>query len=145
MRLWRSLYVAMIRLLNEVEHDVKPVLDLTLVDIGMLFSLQGTGPQPMGELAALFGVDPSVITYRVRRLEGIGHVERWPSETDGRVVNVRLTATGRAALGEVRMTMWRAAHSHFFAYIDPGMLGGLTSVFEDVLARREWSRSEDDG
>lgn len=135
-RLWRSLYVAMIRLLNEIEGDVKPIVDLTLMDLGTLFSLNGTGPQPMGSLAALFGVDPSVITYRIGRLEGMGYVARVASTTDGRVINAAITTEGTAALKQARATMLRAAREHFFAYVDPAALGVLTTVFEDVLAQR---------
>ena len=135
-RLWRSMSVAMIRLLNEIEGDVKPVVDLTLMDLGILFSLNGTGPQPMGSLAALFGVDPSVITYRIGRLERMGHVGRGPSATDGRVTFATITPEGRAILKRARGTMQRAAREHFFAYVDPTALATLTTVFEDVLAQR---------
>ncbi len=137
-RLWRSLFVAMVRLLNQVEQDLKPTVDLTVVDLGILFSLKGTGAQPMGSLAALFSVDPSVITYRVRRLEGLRYVERKTSELDGRVVNVSLTRRGHGVLARARTAMLHAARDHFFTFVDPGTLGLLTAVFEDVVAERVW-------
>ncbi|HEY0814685.1 MAG TPA: hypothetical protein VGE11_15525, partial [Pseudonocardia sp.] len=59
--LWRAVFISMINVLNTVETDVKTAQDLTLLDLGVLFSLvhveQG---RPMGQIAAIFGVDPSV-------------------------------------------------------------------------------------
>jgi len=133
--LWRSMFVATTRLLHQVEGQVKPAVDLTLLDLGILFSLRGTGPQRMGSLAVLFGVDPSVITYRVGRLERLGHVERGRGETDLRVTNAAITPSGQAALRTGRAAMLEAAREHFFAYVDPADLPVLTRVFDDVLAQ----------
>lgn len=134
---WRTFFVAMLRLQQQMDDELKPVVDLTLLDLGVLFSLSGNGPQPMGELASLFGVDPSVVTYRVARMEKMGYVERRVSPDDGRVRKATLTRKGRGVLGRARTTMLHAARDHFFAFVEPAELPALTRIFEGVLARRE--------
>jgi DNA-binding MarR family transcriptional regulator len=56
-------------------------------------------PMPMGELAALLGVDPPNLTTIIDDLERAGLVERQPHPTDRRVKLVLATSVG-AALAE---------------------------------------------
>ncbi len=53
-------------------------------------------PMPMGELAALLGMDPPNLTAVIDDLERTGLVERQPHPTDRRVKLVAATATGAA-------------------------------------------------
>jgi DNA-binding MarR family transcriptional regulator len=55
----------------------------------------------MSELAEALRIDPSSVTRAVQRLEKLGLAERSPSKDDGRVVEVRITDSGRAQHYEV--------------------------------------------
>ena len=118
--LWRSVFISMIHVLNTVEAEVKSTQDLTLIDLGVLFALahveQG---RPMGQIAAIFGVDPSVITYRVKRLESMGCVTRTRSSADRRHTHAVCTDTGRARLRQARPVMLDSAHRHFHVCSHP--------------------------
>lgn len=130
--LWRVLFMSMIHLLNTVEADVKADSDLTLLDLGTLFALSHAADgRPMGQVAALFGVDPSVITYRVKRLETRGYVTRRPSSTDGRMIHAHITDDGRRALRSSRSAMLDSARVNFFSHLDPADLPAL----HDALVR----------
>jgi DNA-binding MarR family transcriptional regulator len=56
------------------------------------------GPRRVGDLAACEFVSQPGMTMLVSRLEEEGWVERRPDATDGRVVNVAITPSGRKML-----------------------------------------------
>jgi DNA-binding MarR family transcriptional regulator len=141
--LWRILFMSMIHLLNTVEADVKADSDLTLLDLGTLFVLaHAEHGRPMGQVAALFGVDPSVITYRVKRLEDRGYATRSPSPTDRRVTHAHITGPGRDALRASRAAMLASARTHLFAHLEPGDLPALHAALGHLYAGQ---RGPDDG
>lgn len=128
--LWRLLFMSMIHLLNTVETEVKASDGLTLLDVGMLFALGHAGDgMPMGRVAALFGVDASVVTYRLKRLEARGLAQRVPSPVDRRITLARRTDAGQTALRVARASMLGSANTHFFAHVEPVQLPVLTEVF----------------
>lgn len=88
----------------------------------------------MGQLAGLFGVDPSVVTYRMKRLEGKGYATRAASQADRRVTWAQSTEAGRAALGGARTVMLDSAGTNFFSLVDPAQLPVLTAVFAQLQA-----------
>jgi len=59
------------------------------------------GPKTAGALATATGLRPAATTALIDRLEAKGLVERVRSETDRRVVHLRLTASGRDAAAKV--------------------------------------------
>ena len=141
--LWRLLFMSMIRLLNTVESEVKASDGLTLLDVGMLFALGHAGDgMPMGRVAALFGVDPSVVTYRLKRLEARGLAERVASADDRRITLARRTDAGRAALRAARTSMLSSAETHFFAHVEPAQMPVLTDVFEALHAAQHAALAE---
>jgi DNA-binding MarR family transcriptional regulator len=133
--LWRILFMSMIHLLNTVESDVKADSDLTLLDLGVLFALaHSEDGRPMGHIAVLFGVDPSVITYRIRRMEDRGYATRSPSATDRRVTHARITDAGRDALRASRAAMLASTRTHLFAHLEPDDLPALHAAFTHLHA-----------
>lgn len=68
---------------------------LSLVQTRLLGVLRDREPT-INELALLLGLDKSSVSGLVDRAERRGIVTRRPSETDGRSVQVSLTARGRA-------------------------------------------------
>ena len=73
---------------------------MTLAQTRLLGILRDRRPA-MRELADLLGLDKSSTTGLVDRAERRGLVERVVSDTDRRVVQVRLTRTGRALVTRV--------------------------------------------
>lgn len=83
----------------------------------------------MSELGARLGVDRSSISGLVDRAEKRGFVERTPSAEDGRAVQVRLTADGRAriAAGEAEFAAEVGRLLAHLAPADQATLVGLVS------------------
>jgi DNA-binding MarR family transcriptional regulator len=70
----------------------------------VLAALAGGEARTQRELVARTGSDPSTLRAMLVLLEKRGLVERRPHPTDGRARSVRLTASGRRALGRT----WKA-------------------------------------
>jgi len=130
-RVWRSLAIAGTYLFNAIEAPLKAAADLTHLDHLTLLSLRAApeGKRRMSEIAAVFGVDPSVITYRVKRLEGRGLVQRKKCPTDGRAVLVAITAAGEAVMEAVAPIHAAAVRDHFLRYLDPGEADTVAAIF----------------
>jgi len=130
-RLWRPLAIAGTYLFNAIEAELKAAADLTHLDHLMLLALRGArdGRRRMSEIAAIFGVDPSVITYRVKRLEGRGLVRREKCLTDGRVVLAAITAAGEAVMDAVAPIHAAAVRTNFLQYLDAGEAEVVADIF----------------
>ena len=128
--LWRAMFISMTHLLNRVEGDVKAAHDLTLLDLGILLALHHREDAvPMGSLAAIFGVDPSVITYRVKRLEARGLATRTREAGDRRFTFARSTPAGRAKLPATLRSMLTSARRHLLSKLEPAEVPVLAKVF----------------
>jgi DNA-binding MarR family transcriptional regulator len=86
-------------------------VDVTVPQHRLLVLLATRGPQKIGELAALLGVNQSNASRQCDRLQRLGLVERRGSDADRRVVEVVLTADGARlvdAVGRLRREELRA-------------------------------------
>jgi len=72
-------------------------VDLSRPAYALLRRLDEHGPATLGDLARGTGMDAASTGRQVRRLEELGFVERAPDASDGRVVTVSITRSGRAA------------------------------------------------
>ncbi len=68
----------------------------------ILCRLDDEGPQRLGELATVFGLDPSTITRQVQALERAGLARRSTNPRDRRVSMLSLTETGTEAVLRTR-------------------------------------------
>ena len=128
--LWRALFISMTRLLNSVEGEVKATHDLTLVDLGILLALSHHDDAvAMGSLAATFGVDPSVVTYRLKRLEARGLAIRTTGSSDRRFTFARSTPSGRAVMSDALRSMLESADRHLLSKLEPSEVPVLANVF----------------
>jgi len=93
-----QLRLSVMRLRRRLATERHPDNELGLNAMAVLGSLHRHGELPVGELAALEGVQPPSMTRTVTCLEEAGHVVRRPHETDGRQVVVVLTDLGRQTL-----------------------------------------------
>jgi DNA-binding MarR family transcriptional regulator len=67
----------------------------------LLLMLKATGESRVTELCDLLQLQQTAVTQLVKRTEEAGLIERRPSDEDGRVWLLRLTAAGEALLGQV--------------------------------------------
>jgi DNA-binding MarR family transcriptional regulator len=77
-----------------------------------------------GELLATMMVSSGTMTNRIDRLEGRGLVARRPDATDGRIVNVKLTRSGRTLID-------RALPDHLAN--EQALLAGLSATQQSAL------------
>lgn len=90
-----ELRVSVMRLRRRLANERDPGNDLSIASMAVLGSLFRHGDLTVGELAALERVQPPSMTRKVNGLEESGYVARRAHESDGRVVVVTLTDTGR--------------------------------------------------
>ncbi|OKI22586.1 MarR family transcriptional regulator [Streptomyces sp. CB03911] len=104
------------------EHGLDPA------SFDVLATLRRSGPPyrlTPAELMRTSMVTSGAVTQRLDRLEARGLVTRTPSETDGRVVHVALTADGRTLIDQALPD--HVANEH-------RLLSGLTAAQRDGLA-----------
>jgi DNA-binding MarR family transcriptional regulator len=68
--------------------------ELSLTEIAVMARLAKDGPATTADLARAEGMKPQSMGTTVAALEEMGMVERKPHPTDGRQVNIELTAKG---------------------------------------------------
>jgi len=81
---------------------LSPPHELSLTATSVLATLERSGPGRLTVLAAREGVTQPAMTQLISRLEEADLAAREPDPADGRVVLVRMTATGRAMLARRR-------------------------------------------
>ena len=114
--------------------------DLSLTAASVLNVLERRGPVRLGDLAANEAVTQPGMTATVNELSNMGLVERTPDSVDGRVVLVRLTATGEAFLASRRQLVatWVATAMAQFSTRDKRAIERAVPHFrqlEDALAK----------
>jgi DNA-binding MarR family transcriptional regulator len=118
-------------LIKEINRRLKQAgLEVSGVQIVILFLLRGLDGQPMSRLGRALGADNSTVTRLVDRLERSGHVTRRPSPDDRRVSQVWLTDQGRQAREEAKVVV-RAFNDE----IRQTMSAAELATFKVVLTR----------
>jgi DNA-binding MarR family transcriptional regulator len=82
---------------------------LTNQQFSLLMSLNRPEPPPLGEVAALLGVDRTTLTAALKPLVRDGHVKPVPHPRDARSRLLKLTARGEKHVAKALPT-WRALH-----------------------------------
>ncbi len=100
LRLWISLARCYSTFAKAIAVKVQEY-DLTTPQFGVLEALFHLGPLSLGELADKLLVTGGTVTYVMDRLEEQGLVFRERSPNDRRVIQAKLTASGRAKMVEV--------------------------------------------
>ena len=106
-------------------RSLSPASGLSLTAAATLATLERSGPSRLTWLAVREGVTQPAMTQLIGRLQDAGLVDRAADPADGRVVQVRLTADGRATLARRR-----AVRAERLA----GLLAGLSPGERDALA-----------
>jgi DNA-binding MarR family transcriptional regulator len=117
--------------LRSAQHAVEQALDAALAPLGLTMSLHGalrllareTG-MSAATLARRAGVKPQSAAHAVARLEQLGMVSRTPHPDLPRVLRLRITASGKAALEHA---------SAVVADIEAELTAGMSSAERDRL------------
>jgi DNA-binding MarR family transcriptional regulator len=76
--------------------------ELSLTESAIMARLANHGPATTADLARAEGVKPQSMGTTIAALEEMGMVERKPHPTDGRQINIELTAKGAAVRKSVK-------------------------------------------
>jgi MarR family transcriptional regulator, lower aerobic nicotinate degradation pathway regulator len=115
--------------------------DLSMIQTRLLGVLRDRQPT-MNELARLLELDKSSITGLVDRAQRRGLVERTPSKTDGRVVLVRLTRTGRSLVRQVT-AQFEADVNALLAPLSAAERSGFSALVSRLVTARAAGRGID--
>jgi DNA-binding MarR family transcriptional regulator len=83
-------------------RSLSPASGLSLTAAATLATLERSGPCRLTWLATREGVTQPAMTQLIARLQDAGLVDREADPADGRVVQIRITADGRAVLAHRR-------------------------------------------
>jgi DNA-binding MarR family transcriptional regulator len=95
------LRIALARIARLVDRQVSGD-GLTRTQLSVLGTLGRHHSLGIGELADLEGLNPTMLSRVVGKLESAGLLDRSPDPADGRVVRVRITAAGTALHEQLR-------------------------------------------
>jgi DNA-binding MarR family transcriptional regulator len=126
----------MVVLLRSLNHPNR----LSATSVSTLGTLDREGPSRITALAATQGVTQPAMTQLIARLQEYGLVRREPDPADGRVVQVSITAEGKALLARRRER--HARHlAVLLAQLEPGHRAALAAALPAmdalVLAHRD--------
>ena len=135
---WAPLVVSGMHLFAALDRDLREAFDVTLLDHGILLMLRATrSGLTMGHLAAQFGVEASVITYRVRRMEERGLATRQRAERDRRVVHARITRAGQRLCDLMGPVHVASVRRHFFDHVPREDLPALADAFDRLYKSQQ--------
>lgn len=131
---WVPFVLGTMNLFARLDAELKEHFDITHLDYGLLAQMSAAPDQRlrMSVLADQFGVDPSVITYRVRRMEDRGLVRREAVEEDGRGIWAVLEAEGQRLLDRAAPVHVQSVRRLFMDQIDCSVRPALAEAFTSV-------------
>jgi DNA-binding MarR family transcriptional regulator len=134
-RHWRALVTAMTMLGRRLNADMLAAHDLSLDDYGILAMLSEAPEDRLrfGELAEVLRVPKAHITYRFRRLEGQGLVERQACATDARGAFAVLTPEGRARIEAAAPTHVASVRRHVLDHLPPDLLEAVGRAMRAIV------------
>jgi len=112
---------------------------LSATSVSTLGTLSREGPSRLTALATRQGVTQPAMTQLIARLQESGLARREPDPADGRVVQVSITAEGRAFLARRREQQSRHIAA-LLAQLDPGHRAALAAALSAMDALASASR-----
>ena len=135
MAAWHPLAVAGMNLFTGLDRDLREAFDVTLLDHGVLLMLRASPDGlTMGHLAGQFGVEASVITYRVQRLEGRKLVERVCRDEDRRLIRAAITPAGAQLCDQMGPVHVASVRARFLNHVPRQDLSALADAFSRLHA-----------
>ncbi len=136
MAAWRPFITAATVVVGAMDAEMKADFDISHLDHALLMLLleQPRRRARMIDVARSLRVDPSGVTYRVRRLERLRLVDRVADPDDRRVSYARLTPRGMRLLREAWPRHRDAIRRHFLQHVRPDQLPVIAEVFGSIVA-----------
>ena len=114
MAVWQAFLRSYVRLVEQLDRELRDTHDLSLEWYDVLVQLHDHGgASTMGELATSLLISPSNCTRRVDRMVGAGLVHRHRDTSDRRVKVVELTDSGDAMLRRASPTHLAGVQRYF--------------------------------
>lgn len=98
---WQDVLVSLRRIIRATDLQSKRMVKscgLTIPQIMVLRAIDALGDVTVKRISDDVSLSQATVTTILNRLEDRGHIERVRSQTDKRIVNARLTASGREVL-----------------------------------------------
>lgn len=131
MRAWHPLVVSGMHMFAALDRDLRDAFDITLLDHGILLMLSDTpAGLTMGHLAEQFGVEASVITYRISRMQDSGLVTRRRRDGDRRHVHAQITRAGKKLCDRMGPVHVESVRRHFFDHVPRKDLPALADAYD---------------
>lgn len=146
MAAWHSLVVAGMHMFAALDRDLRVAFDVTLLDHGILLMLRNSPDGlTMGHLAGQFGVEASVITYRVQRLETRRLARRRRRDDDRRLVHAVITKAGENLCDRMGPVHVDSVRAHFFDHVPREDLRAVGDAFDHLYAAQHRDPASDGG
>ena len=126
-RAWENYLDSALRMYATLNRGLADTHKLGLVDVRLLELLDRspTGSLRMGDLAEALLALPSRVTRQIRRLEGLGLVERTSSPEDGRGVLAAITDDGRETVAKAMVTYSEAVRLNFLSQLSRPQMAAM--------------------
>lgn len=131
-RAWLAYIRVRLRLTYEMNRQLQADSELSLADYDVLAALSASahGRMPITALAANIGWERSRLSHHVRRMARRNLVDCVSSDSDRRVTDVTLSATGRHAIAAAAPGHVELVKRMFFDGIPRELLGPLAEALE---------------
>ena len=141
-RAWRAVLGGTVRLVDQLDHDLRHHHDLSLADYEILVHLSEAEGRRlrMAELADAALLTRSRLTHRIDRLSAAGLVCREPCATDKRGWFAVLTDTGFARLEEAVPTHVAGVRAYLVDPVDRAGLLAAGAALHQVAAAVDAAR-----
>ena len=110
---------------------------LTTTEVDVLVAMDRRGPLRLSDLAGFAGLNPTMLSRLIPKLEEAGLMRRLVAEGDRRVCRVEVSAKGRRLLERIRSER-NDALSRLLQQLDPGARGAVARAVPvlELLAER---------
>ena len=119
------------RALRDPQDEAWLVIDLSMAQVKLLFTLHYRGPATVGALAERLGVKLPTVSVTTDRLVRLGYVRRLTDEGDRRVVICEITTEGSRVVERLREER-RARIDQIVSRLTPQELLALAASLEPV-------------
>lgn len=132
---WRAFITGVMMLERRLKADMLAAHDLSMDDYAILAMLSEAEGDRLrfGELADILRVPKAHITYRFRRLESQGLVQRKACESDARGAYAVLTATGRARIEQAAPTHVTSVRRRVLDHLTEGQLVAIGEGMRTII------------
>jgi DNA-binding MarR family transcriptional regulator len=133
---WRAFVHGSTQVIRLLERDLLERHDLSIDDYGLLAKLSEAPDERLrfGDLADVLHLPKANLTYRFKRLEAAGLVERQDCDTDRRGAFACLTRLGRKRLDEAAPDHVAAVRRHVIAPLSRTQLRQVGQAMAELLA-----------